>query len=101
MRRERLLAENRVAHYAERGRGAVYWSEDERHGPSPLELVRRAAGKYPDLFRQASRKLEGIDEADFRQIVERVPPGWITLSSQAFALELLRYNFKQLQELLL
>ena len=58
VRRDRLLAENRVNKYAERGRGAVYWSEDERHAPSPLELVRRAAGKYPDLFRQASRKLE-------------------------------------------
>lgn len=100
VRRNRWLAENRVNKYAERGRGAVFWSEDERHGPSPLELVRRAAGKYPDLFRQASRKLEGIDEADFRQIVERVPSGWITSSSRAFALELLRYNFRQLQELL-
>lgn len=100
VRRDRLLAENRVSNYAERGRGAVYWSEDERHAPSPLELVRRAAGRYPDFFRQPSRKLEGIDEADFRQIVERVPSGWITPSSQAFALELLRYNFRQLQELL-
>ena len=99
VRRDRLLAENRVNKYAERGRGAVHWSEDERHAPSPLELVRRAAGKYSDLFRQASRKLEGIDGDDFRQIVERVPSGWITLSSRAFALELLRYNFRQLQEL--
>ena len=99
VRRDRLLAENRVNKYAERGRGAVYWSEDERHAPSPLELVRRAARKYPDLFRRASRNLERVDEADFRQIVERVPSGWITPSSQAFALELLRYNFRQLQEL--
>ena len=99
VRRDRLLAENRVSKYAERGRGAVYWSEDDRYGPSPLELVRRAACRYPDPFRQASRKLERIDEADVRQIVERVPSGWITPSSQAFAMELLRYNFRQLQEL--
>ena len=93
------MAENRAGYYAERGRGAVYWSEDERHGPSPLELVRRAARKYPDLFRRASRNLKRVDEADFRQIIERVPSDWITPSSQAFALELLRYNFRQLQEL--
>ena len=99
--RDRLLAENRVNKYAERGRGAVYWSEDERHAPSPLELVRRAVRKYPDLFRRASRTLARVDEADFLQIVERVPPGCITPSSQVFALELLRYNFRQLQELLL
>ena len=35
VRRDRLMAENRAGYYAERGRGAVYWSEDERHGPSP------------------------------------------------------------------
>lgn len=38
-RRDRLLAENRVGNYAEKGRGAIYWSEEDRHGPSPLELA--------------------------------------------------------------
>ena len=42
-RRDRLMAENRVGDYAERGRGAIYWSEDERHGPSPLELSSKRA----------------------------------------------------------
>ncbi|MDE2757068.1 MAG: HipA domain-containing protein [Acidobacteriota bacterium] len=99
VRRDMLLAENRVGNYAERGRGAVYWSEEERHGPSPLDLVRRAVRKYPDLFRRASRKLERVDEADFRQIIERVPSDWITPSSQIFALALMRYNYKELREL--
>ena len=54
-RRDRLMAENRIGDYAERGRGAIYWSEDERYGPSPLELVRRAAPTYPDLFHSARR----------------------------------------------
>ena len=99
VRRDRLLAENRVGGYAERGRGAIYWSEDERHGPSPMELVRRVARESPDHFRQAGLKLQRVDEAGFGQIVERVLSDWITRSSQAFALELLRYNFRQLKEL--
>ena len=99
VRRGRLLAENRVGDYAEKGRGAIYWSGDERHGLSPLKLVRRAARKYPDLFRQAGQKLQRVEEAGFRQIVERVPADWITTSSKMFALALLRYNFEQLREL--
>ena len=97
--RERRLTENSVGKYAEKGRGALYWSEDERRGPSPLELVRRAAHKYPDLFRQASRKLERVDEAELRQIVARIPPDWMTPLSRVFALALVCYNFEQLQEL--
>ena len=42
-RRATYLNEGRVGWYVERGRGAVYWSEEEPHGPSPLELVRRAS----------------------------------------------------------
>ena len=92
------MRENRVGNYAERGRGAVYWSEEERRGPSPLELVRRAAGKYPDFFRRASRKIEQVDEADFRQIVQRIPFDWMTPASRMFALALMRYNYKELRE---
>lgn len=97
-RRERLLTENRVGDYAEKGRGALYWSEDERHGPSPLEFVRRAAHKYPDLFRQAIQKLERVDEAELGQIVSRIPSEWMTPLSRVFTLALVRYNFEQLQE---
>ena len=68
-RRDRFLAENRVDSYAEKGRGAIYWSEDERRGPSPLELVRRAARDYPDLFPPAVLKIVEIDENVFSQIV--------------------------------
>lgn len=42
-RRDRLLDENRVGNYVERGHGAIYWTEEDARGPSPLELVRRAA----------------------------------------------------------
>ena len=51
VRRDRLLEENRVNKYAERGRGAVYWAEEERCAPSPLELVRTPGRHWPPSFR--------------------------------------------------
>lgn len=73
-RRDRLMSEDRVGRYAEKGHGGIYWSQDERRGPSPLELVRRAAKAYPDLFRPALAKLNGLDEGSLRNIVDRRTP---------------------------
>ena len=78
---DRLMAENRVGDYAERGRGAIYWSEDGRHGPSPLELVRRAIHAYPDIFQPAILKLEKFDKGSLSKIVNRVPTDWMTPQS--------------------
>ena len=98
-RRDRLLAENGVGGYVAKGRGAIYWSEDERRGPSLLELVRRAVRTYPDLFRPAVLKLAEIDESVFSEIVERIPPDWMTFLAREFAVKLLYYNYGQLKEM--
>lgn len=98
-RRNKFLKENRVGGYAEKGRGAIYWSEDERRGPSPLELVRRAVRTYPDLFRPAGLKLAEIDENVFSQIVDRIPADWMTSLARVFTVELLGYNYRQLKEI--
>ena len=98
-RRDRRLAENRVSNYAEKGRGAIYWSEDEPHGPSPLKLVRRAVRSYPDFFRPALVKLEKLDKSTMDNLVNRVPDDWISPSARTFAITLMCYNFEQLQEL--
>ena len=39
-RRERLLTDNRVGWYVERGRGQIHWDSVGSRGPSPLELIR-------------------------------------------------------------
>lgn len=95
-RRDRLMTENRIGDYAERGRGAIYWSEDERYGPSPLELVRRAAPTYPDLFHSALAKLQKLDEDAISAIVNRVPDNWMSPVARTFAIALMCYNFEQL-----
>ena len=98
-KRDRLLAEIGIGAYVEKGRGAIFWSEDDRHGPSPLELVRRATSEYPEHFRPALKKLENLDKKYLDDLVHRVPGDWMSPSARKFAIALMRYNLEQLQEL--
>ena len=101
-RRDRILDENRnrIGDYAKKGRGAIYWSEDDLYGPSPLELVRRATRNYSDLFRPALAKLKKLDDISVDDLVNRVPSDWMSSSARKFAIALMCYNLEQLQELL-
>ncbi len=98
--RDRTLAEDRIGDYVRRGRGAIYWSEEERHGPSPLELVVRAVREYPDLFCAALTKVGELDADLVNDLVDRVPTDWMSPSARKFTVALMCYNLAQLQELL-
>lgn len=99
IKRDMYLAENRVGNYAEKGRGAIYWSDDSKRGPSPLELVRKAVSAYPGIFLPVKNKLEKLDVEAMKNIVNRVPDDWISSTAREFAIALLCYNFQQLKEL--
>ena len=94
--RDTRLAEKRVGQYADKGHGGIYWSEKERRGPSPLELVRRGNARYPEIFGPAIMKLDRLDEYAFRGLVNCVPDDWMTPSARAFASALLCCNFGRL-----
>ena len=98
-RRDRVLTEGRVGAYSERAPGGIYWSADDRNGPSPLELVRRAVRVYPDYFRPGLLKLEMLTENNIMEIVNRIPADWMTDSQRFFAVALMQYNLEQLSEL--
>ena len=98
-RRERLLAENRLAAYAERARGAVYWTADG-DPISPLELVRRAVDCHLDLFGPALAKLDHLDDESIVTIVNRVPDDWMSPVAKSFGIALMRYNRARLGEFL-
>ncbi|MYH50548.1 MAG: hypothetical protein F4151_13755 [Gammaproteobacteria bacterium] len=98
-RRRILLEESEVGRYVERGRGAVFWSGDERKGPSPLELVRRAILVYDDLFRPALDRLKDVDLSRMNRLIDRVPEGWMSLSGHEFAVAMVGYNVEQLRVL--
>ncbi|MCW5966738.1 MAG: hypothetical protein KIT83_22050, partial [Bryobacterales bacterium] len=97
--RMRLLADGRVADYAEKAHGAVYWDSSARRAPSPLELVRRASTTYPELFHKALLQVAKLEEETFHRIVNRVPPDWMSAIARSFVIELLCYNLKQLKEI--
>ena len=98
-RRARILAEDRIGDYVEKGRGAIYWLEDDRRGASPLELVRRATHEYLELFHPALTKLKKLDEIPVNNLVNRVPSNWMSPPAKKFAIALMSYTLEQLQEL--
>ncbi|MDD9856207.1 MAG: HipA domain-containing protein [Gammaproteobacteria bacterium] len=96
-RRARKMEANQVGDYAEKAHGAIYWSESDARGPSPLELVRRGAHKYPEIFRPAGAKLAKINESVIRRIVDSIPLDWMSPSARKFAVALMCYNLNTLQ----
>ncbi len=98
-KRERFLKEDRVGKYSRKGRGAVYWSENDIHGPAPLELVRLANQKYPKVFQPALNKLAVLDSCQIRSVVDRIPRSWMTNSARNFSTELMSYNLNSLKNL--
>lgn len=99
-RRERLMEENRVGDYAEKGHGAIYRTGNESRGPSPLELVRQATRGYPKFFRPMATNLARMSEDAARQIVHPIPSDWMSPSERRFVIALMRYNYGKLQEIL-
>ncbi|MEX5215467.1 MAG: hypothetical protein NW703_15045 [Nitrospiraceae bacterium] len=97
--RERILREHRVGSYVEKGAGAIYWTSTDPHGLSPVELVRRAAPLYPDLFSAALLRACSIERASLGQVVDGVPDGWMTELARAFAVEVMGYGIRELQKL--
>jgi hypothetical protein len=97
--RRRLLQESRVGDYAERARGAIFWQATDTHGLSPIELMRRAASSYPELFGPALHRLGKLDLSTLHDIVWRVPEEWMSELARTFAVELMCYNLDQLRKI--
>ena len=96
--RDRLMAEDRVGAYVERGRGKIYLSGTELHPPGPLELVRQALQLYPTEFRTAKLRLEQANEDSLFEIIAKVPPGWMSPSAREFAAVMMRYTVNELRK---
>ena len=99
-KRVRMLAENRVGSYAEKGHGGIYRAKEEKRGPSPLALVRHAVQEQPEFFRPALEKTRTLEQGVLSEIIARVPAEWMTPVAREFTLALLCYNLQQLRDLL-
>ena len=97
--RKRILEKNEIGLYAEKGTGAIYWSGKERKGPSPLELVRLATDRYPDLFRPALVHVEQLSSPTTEGILTRMPVDWMSKIAMDFIREFLAYSVSELLKL--
>ena len=95
-RRNMLLDEDRISNYVERGHGAIFWSEEDQRGLSPLELAQCSTRSYPDFFLPAIENLKSLDQGSFIELVDRVPCSWMSPSARNFAIAQIRYSFEQL-----
>ncbi len=102
-RRSLLLSQRRIQEYAigvgKRGSGGIYWSSDDAYAPSPLQLVIRAVEAYPSLFDSSMTRLQKLNEDSLREVVENIPPDWMTRTARDFAIALMCYNFNKLSEI--
>ena len=93
------LEEAQVGAYVRRGRGGVYWSEDDTHAPGPLELFRRAAVLEPAIVLPALKRLEPVGEGTIRELVERVPKDWMSGPARDFASRLMEHSIEELRRI--
>ena len=98
--RRRLLADGRLAQYAEKASGAIFWQTSDKHGVSPLDLIRRVTDLHPALFGSALKRLTNLDRATLQEIVRRGPTDWMSELARDFAVELMCYTLEQLRKIM-
>ena len=93
------LRDRTVGQYSENARGAVYWVDSGRYGPSPLDLVRSASKMYADLFYPPVARLAAARDS-FRDLIHRVPTAWMSDTAKEFTAALMRYNAAEITKCL-
>jgi hypothetical protein len=99
-KREQRLNNGQINNYSKRGRGGVFWSESDRYGPCPLDLVRLAFDRYRAFLESALARLSELEDEKVAEIVERVPSDWMSGPARRFAIQLISYNCQELRELM-
>ena len=97
--RARRVREGTVGQYSEKARGRVFLADSARYGPSPLNLVRRAAAEHLELFRVPLVRVRDR-RSRFEGIVRRVPDDWMSPTAKDFTVALLDYNATELEKCL-
>ncbi|MYD26761.1 MAG: hypothetical protein F4X08_13210 [Gemmatimonadetes bacterium] len=98
-RRIRLLEEDRVGRYSEKGRSPIYRSSEDTRGLSPLGVVRTAFNESPGSFSAVLQRLDQLDESSLEEIVNRIPDDWMSIHAREFAMGLMLYNREKLLEI--
>lgn len=84
-RRLRILCSNNMLDYLKKGRGGVFVSDGRRHAPSPLRLAQLICRWQPLLARTWCDRLNSIPDEEFRLLVNKVPPEFMSDITKEFA----------------
>lgn len=95
----RRLREGTVLNYARKGRGGIFWLSSDTKGANPLHLAERAAQRWPGYFRPWLLRLQALEEASFRNIIDRVPADWMDDLQKEFCLTFLTATCSELKRL--
>lgn len=98
-KRERLFANNQIGPYVERAPGAIYWSESDTRGISPIELVRRSVDAYPEFFGPALQRIKKLDKESILNLPKLLSDDWISSLGREFMTSQMDYSISMLQEL--
>lgn len=94
-----LTEPDRVAWYAQRGQGGLYWHERDAKGANPLQLAMDAARKWPAYFAPWRERLGRLDADALGRLVDRVPDVAMAVESKRFAKALLAHTLARLKTL--
>ena len=92
-RRQRILESNGVLDYVKRGRGGVFLDEKRFHAPCPLYLAqvvcRRLRRWRPELTQEWFERLDSVSDAEFRSIIDKIPPEFMSNTARDFAYQVI------------
>lgn len=90
---------NGIEQYILKGRGGIFWSDEEEKRENPLLLAIRSADKFPKYFRPCLKRLKAIDDEEIVRIVNRIPVEWMKDSAREFCSGLLKETARRLREI--
>ena len=94
--RQRRIDSHGIVAYVKRGRGGVYWYDDQP--TAPLDLAQRLCQRWPDFTRRTLRRIAAVTDQEFRRVVDKVPSEFITETAREFAYRVLISSRNELLE---
>ena len=100
-RRLHILDENRMLNYAlggrgKKGKGRVYADARRRIPLSPLRLAQLICRWQPGIAQPVLERLQTVSDADFRAVIARVPPEFMSNIAKDFACQYLTTSKSEL-----
>ena len=87
---------NRGEWYVNKARGAIYWNSSGSKGTNPIELLKQAHARWPEMVAPWVERLARIDIDELCRLLDEIPEGCIEQPCREFTVDLLRYTYREL-----